>query len=72
MNEQSERIQDWKPWRKSTGPTSKKGKAICSRDPLKTGLYTRVALDERKALKQLIKESREFEHKVRQCTSGSP
>ena len=53
---QAERIRLHKPWEKSTGPRSDKGKAASSRNALKHGLYGAEA----EIIKALLKSNREF------------
>jgi len=53
---QAERIRQQKPWEKSTGPKSAKGKAASSQNALKHGLYGADA----ETIKALLKSNREF------------
>ena len=47
---QAAAIKTWRPWLKSTGPKTSRGKAIASRNSLKTGEYSK---DYSPVLKQL-------------------
>ncbi|GAB4232432.1 MAG: hypothetical protein Kow00121_60530 [Elainellaceae cyanobacterium] len=53
-------IHDWKPWEKSTGPRTLMGKAISSRNALKTGLHTAKMIELRKMLAQFERQRREI------------
>ncbi|MCP9759297.1 hypothetical protein EGI20_08245 [Aquitalea sp. S1-19] len=51
---QAELIRQWRPWEKSTGPTSEAGKANSSGNATRHGLYRHQARAERAQLTQLI------------------
>jgi hypothetical protein len=52
---QAELIRTWKPWERSTGPRTKEGKALVSRNAYKGG--TRAML---RALTGLLRQQREI------------
>lgn len=52
---QAEAIRRWKPWEKSTGPTSDKGKGVSALNRLKHGLRSRGYLADRKRINDLIR-----------------
>ena len=52
-------IQTWKPWQKSTGATTKEGKAISSQNALKEGIYTAESLQSYKEIRALDRKFRE-------------
>ena len=60
---QAEVIRKWKPWERSTGPTSDEGKAIASRNALKHGMRSTDWTAERRVLNKMI---REFEALLRE------
>jgi len=53
---QAERIRRQKPWEKSTGPRSSKGKAVSSKNALKHGLYGA----ESEVIKALLRMNADF------------
>jgi hypothetical protein len=56
-------IRNWKPWEKSTGPKSKAGKAVSSRNGDKGGLWAELR-EMRKETNALIQEHREVLRRV--------
>ena len=54
---QAKAIRQWKPWEKSTGPTSKAGKKQSARNAYKGGDW-KVLREQSKLLNQLLKEQR--------------
>lgn len=58
--ERAEKQRQWmlknKPWLKSTGAKTPEGKAICSQNGRKTGLYTSYMLQLQKESKKIIKD----------------
>lgn len=57
----SSAIQSWKPWLHSTGPTTEEGKAVSSRNALKTGLHSEAGKELRRLLAQQLKWLAEIE-----------
>ena len=57
-------IQTWKPWQKSTGATTKEGKAISSQNALKEGIYTAESLQSYKELRDLDRKFREHMREI--------
>lgn len=55
---QAELISNWKPWEKSTGPTTEVGKATSSQNSLKTGWHVAEMRQARDLLTQLDRERR--------------
>ena len=55
---QAELVLQWKPWERSTGPRSPKGKAVASRNALSHGGRSKDAIAELKHLRKLLKELR--------------
>ncbi len=53
---QAEAIKHWKPWEKSTGPKTPKGKAKASLNALKTGIHTEYL----KQANELVRLNRAF------------
>ena len=51
---QAEQIKSWKPWLKSTGPKTEKGKTTSSMNALKTGSYSSDLRELEAILKELI------------------
>lgn len=51
---QAERIKEWKPWLKSTGPRTEEGKFVSSMNALKTGAHSADMRDLEATLKELI------------------
>lgn len=51
---QSQAIQAWKPWKKSTGPRSVNGKALVARNAVKHGWRSADTQAEMKALRDLL------------------
>lgn len=51
---QSQAIQAWQPWKKSTGPKSDTGKAVVARNAVKHGRRSADTLAEFKALRELL------------------
>ena len=56
---QAEAIKRWSPWKQSTGPKSKAGKAVVSRNGFK-GARWREMRDMVKAMNQVIRGQREM------------
>ena len=56
---QRELIATWQPWKRSTGAQSEAGKQKVSLNALKHGDYTAAAIEERKALNNLLREFRD-------------
>ena len=56
---QREAIQRWKPWGKSTGPSSPAGKAVVSRNGWKGGHLVKMR-HFTKAMNQMLREQRGF------------
>lgn len=52
--QQSTKIREWKPWIKSTGPTTHKGKARSSQNAYKHGYKTLKSLNEYQPARKLI------------------
>ena len=48
-------IQDWRPWEKSTGPKTKAGKAVSSKNSLKHGIFSAEKLKMISEVKHLLK-----------------
>jgi len=60
---QSQAIQNWRPWNKSTGARTEAGKAICSRNADKgKGVVEMRALQ--KQISELLKESKHCFEKI--------
>ena len=53
---QAEAIKRWKPWEKSTGPKTKKGKARCSTNAIKSGAYT----GKMKEMREMLRHNKAF------------
>ena len=49
-------IQNWQPWKLSTGATTKEGKSRSSQNALKSGNFTAAALQSHKELRALFRE----------------
>ncbi|PQV51794.1 hypothetical protein B0G83_1041 [Paraburkholderia sp. BL21I4N1] len=56
---QAEAIRRWKPWERSTGPTTEEGKAGASQNALKHGLRSAEWLEYRRRFNGLLRECRE-------------
>lgn len=54
---QSERIKEWKPWERSTGPKSKAGKQKVAQNAFKGGFWLQLR-EIRKQLNQLDRETK--------------
>ena len=64
--QQSQRIQTWKPWESSTGPRTKQGKAIASRNSLKHGMRSQQAIVSSQEAQEYLKQARELIKQVQQ------
>lgn len=53
--QQSKKIRQWQPWKKSTGAKTPKGKAIASRNAFKGGVRPMI-----RGMSALLREQREF------------
>ena len=53
-------IQQWQPWKLSTGAKSVEGKTKVSQNALKSGNYTAAALQADREYRQLMKEYQQF------------
>lgn len=53
---QAEAIKRWKPWEKSTGPKTDKGKARCSLNAIKSGAYT----GQIREMREMLRHNKEF------------
>jgi hypothetical protein len=57
---QSELIRKWKPWRKSTGPTTKFGKRMSSQNSTKHGMRSKRMIELRSALAEQAKQLKQM------------
>ena len=57
---QSQLIQAWKPWKKSSGPKTEEGKKIASRNAYKEGGKSKLLREQLRDLKQLLKEQDDY------------
>mgnify|MGYP000964057840 CR=1 FL=1 len=64
----AEQIRQWKPWEKSTGPRTAKGKAASSTNARKHGMRSRDALEELRQLRSLINAWKELRRNDRCAT----
>ena len=55
---QAERIRQWKPWEKSTGPRTEAGKAASSQNALAHGERSAEAVEARKQFNDVMRSSR--------------
>lgn len=62
--QQSQAIQRWKPWQKSTGAKSAEGKAVVARNAYKGGLWVELSLL-RHETNALLKEQRAMLDKIK-------
>jgi len=56
---QAELIKNWRPWERSTGPTTDEGKAVASRNTLKHGLRSAEWLEEQRRVNDVLRRCRE-------------
>lgn len=54
---QAEAIRRWKPWAKSTGPKTPAGKAVASKNAIKTGVRAREWFALQKSVDALLAET---------------
>lgn len=52
---QAEAIRRWAPWQQSTGPKTDEGKQVAAANSLKHGMRSAEAIEERKAISDLMK-----------------
>lgn len=57
---QAERIRNWKPWERSSGPKTDEGKAASSQNAHKHGQYSAKAKEDRKLVWMFIRASKEL------------
>ncbi|CBJ42546.1 conserved protein of unknown function [Ralstonia solanacearum CFBP2957] len=55
---QAEKIRRWKPWERSTGPTTDEGKAAASQNAVKHGMRGTAWIERRRQMAELIREAR--------------
>lgn len=56
--EQAAKISRWKPWERSTGPTTKDGKAAASQNAVKHGMRGAAWIEKRRQLADLLRDAR--------------
>lgn len=56
--EQAAKIRRWKPWERSTGPTTKDGKAAASQNAVKHGMRGAAWIEKRRQLADLLRDAR--------------
>ena len=61
-------IQTWQPWKLSTGAKSVEGKAVVSKNALKTGEYTVEAIQKRREHRQLMREYQQIFKELMEAT----
>jgi hypothetical protein len=62
---QASLIRSWKPWKRSTGPSTKAGKSSASRNALKHGMRSAEWIAEEKRIKDMLHIFRKMDEDAR-------
>jgi hypothetical protein len=57
-------IVNWKPWERSCGPKTERGKVASARNARRHGMRSRNVLEEARMLRQLIRQCRDMSEEV--------